>query len=259
MSTTTATTTTAANTTAANTTNTTTCATPKSGPSARSPLATALAIATTAAAASGLLGCATIFTGSSDDISFTANAPNVHMSLDGKAKGDLPQKLEVSRNFLGGQHFKVKLEADGYETQEFHLDRVFNGWAVLDITSPVTSGGIDLLTGSLMKFSPTEYHVQMVPAGKTVEVPTVSRSLTATRFALMNFRGLRRDLARGGGEYLSAFATLVGDGDGDVARAIEAASLRSGGYLAVSPDGETLLQRVNVVLAKSPALDAYRL
>lgn len=207
----------------------------------------------------GLPGCATILTGTSDELTFAANVPGVRLSIDGKDSGQLPLTVEVSRSFIGSQTFKAKFEAPGYETQEFRLERLFNGVALLDITSPVTSGGIDVLTGSLMKFSPVDYHVQMLAKGQSVQSTQFQRSAALYRFALTNFQGLRTDLARGGGEYLTAFTSLLGNGDRDAARRIEATSVRHGLYLVGAADPEVLVQRVNHMLADSPALDAYRL
>ena len=155
-------------------------------------------LAASAAGGAALCGCATIFTGTSDDITFEANVPGVRLSIDGKSQGPLPLKIDMSRNFMGDHHFNARFEADGYETQEFKLDRAFNGVAILDITSPVTSGGIDLLTGSLFLFSPRDYHIQMVPTGKggTAEY---DRSREAYRFGLTNYAAIQRDVARGGG------------------------------------------------------------
>src|SRR2546428_4708677 len=112
-----------------------------------------------------LSGCATIFTGTTDTLKFDANVPGVRLTIDGEYKGELPLTLTMSRNFMNGQQFKAKFEAAGHEIQEVQLKREFNYVAILDITSIPTSGGIDLLTGSLMKFSPDEYHVPMVKKG----------------------------------------------------------------------------------------------
>jgi len=93
-------------------------------------------------------GCGTIFTGTTDEIKFSANVPGVRLTIDGQYKGELPLTVVQSRGFMNGESFKAKFEAPGYETQEFQLKRQFNTVAVLDITSITTSGGIDFLTGS---------------------------------------------------------------------------------------------------------------
>jgi hypothetical protein len=214
----------------------------------------------TAAAVAGvaLCGCATIFTGTSDEVTFEANVPNVRLSIDGRAEGQLPIKLDVSRNFFGDHHFRAKFEAPGYETQEFKLDRAFNGVAILDITSPVTSGGIDLLTGSIMLISPREYHVQMVPSGQggTAEY---DRGREAYRFGLTNYAAIQRDVARGGGLYLSAFAQILGRNDAEATARIVGASLLHREYLVGGEDPRTFVRRYCDLIAADPELRAYGL
>jgi hypothetical protein len=149
-----------------------------------------------------MAGCGTIFTGTSDDITFTANIPGVRLTIDKEPKGELPLTVKQSRGFMNGESFAAKFEAPGYETQEFQLKRKFNTVAVLDITSIPTSGGIDFVTGSLMHFEPTEYHIEMRKKGKGSA--EYEREKRLWSYALLNYRKLQMDLARGGGEYLES-------------------------------------------------------
>jgi hypothetical protein len=156
-----------------------------------------------------LEGCATIFTGTTDTLRFDSNVPGVRLSIDGQYRGELPLTFDMSRNFIGGRQFMAKFEKPGYATQQFQLSREFNTVAILDISSTLVSGGIDVLTGALMRFSPTEYHVQMLEAG--LDPRAAMRSADMVRFALVNFRRLQNDIARGGGEYLETYAAMAGD------------------------------------------------
>ncbi len=156
-----------------------------------------------------LAGCATMFTGTTDTLSFDANVPGVRLSIDGRVEGELPLTFEMSRNFVGGKQFMAKFEKPGYQTQEFALSREFNTVAILDVSSTIISGGVDVLTGSIMRFAPKDYHVQMVREGRAES----QRTLDAVRFALSNWRRLQDDIARGGGEYLDAFASVAGPPD----------------------------------------------
>jgi hypothetical protein len=206
-----------------------------------------------------LCGCATIFSGSDDELSFSANVQGVRLSIDGKYIGELPRTVEMSRNFIGGKKFMARFEREGYQTQEFKLERSFNAVAILDISSPLTSGGIDVLTGAIMKFSPTDYQVQMLPAGQSAASSEFRRSVEGTEFALVNAPELQRDIVRGGGEYLSSFAWLLGNGEERAARIIEATALSSAAYLAGGTGPREFLRRFNHLLAETPALRAYLL
>jgi hypothetical protein len=210
------------------------------------------------AAAFSLSGCATIFTGTTDDLTFDANVPDVRLSIDGEVQGELPRTLKMSRNFVGGRRFLAKFEKAGYATQEFELKREFNTVAILDVSSTLISGGVDVLTGSLMKFSPREYHVQMIEAGLSATSPEFRRSLDLYRFALTNYRDLQRDIARGGGDYLVAFAWLLCAGDAGAGRLVMEQSV-SRPALASTSSAHRFVHEFDSMLADNPALRGYRL
>ncbi|ACG74246.1 conserved hypothetical protein [Anaeromyxobacter sp. K] len=203
-------------------------------------------------------GCATLFTGTHDTLTFDANAPGVRLTIDGQYRGELPLTIDMSRNFMGGRQFVARFEAPGYATQEFALERAFNPVAILDVSSTLVSGGVDVLTGSLMKFSPREYHVQMVPEGQAADAPAARRSAELHRFALNGFRDLQKDLARGGGESLSTFAAMVG-GDDATARRVVEASVRGAPGLLAAPTAPVFVHRFDALLAASPELAGCRL
>jgi hypothetical protein len=204
-----------------------------------------------------LCGCATIFTGTKDAIKFDANAPGVRLTIYGQYKGELPLTFDISRNFMNGEQFKVKFEAAGYETQEFQLKREFNWVAVLDITSIPTSGGIDLLTGSLMKFSPTEYHVQMRKKGEGSA--EFERSKRLWRYALVNYRNVQLGILHGGGEYLESLASALSGTRGGADAVIREQALRNAPVLLEASGAHDFVHRLNDVLAGQPSLHGYRI
>lgn len=213
-----------------------------------------------ALAASALLGgCATILTGTTDTVAFDANVPRVRVTIDGQYRGVTPLALEMSRGFMGGQQFMARFEKPGYVTQEFKLSRVLNGWAILDISSPVTSGGIDVLTGSLLKYSPREYHLQMLASGGSAQSIDFRRGVELYGYALASFRRIQKDVARGGGESLATFAWVLARGDDAAARLIAAALLQEAPALIGATDAHRFVDRVNAVLAGSPALRGHRI
>jgi len=197
-----------------------------------------------------MAGCGTIFTGTTDDIKFTANIPNVRLTIDHQPKGVIPITVKQSRGFMNGESFTAKFEADGYETQEFQLKRNFNTVAVLDITSIPTSGGIDFITGSLMRFEPTEYHIEMRRKGKGSAEYEREKRLRA--FALFNYRKIQMDLARGDGEYLDSLAATLGGEQGCVE--IKGRLVRHGAALLDASGAHDFVRRLNEVLASDPGL-----
>lgn len=211
------------------------------------------------AAALLLEGCATIFTGSHDTLRFDANVTGVRLTIDGMYQGELPLTVDMSRNFMGGRRFLAKFEREGYLTQEFLLNREFNAVSILDISSPLTSGGIDILTGSIMKFSPRDYHVQMLEENDRANSRAFRRSLELYRFALTNHARLQEDIARGGGSHLQTFAWLVSNGDEAAARLVSAASIARAAALLPASTAHQFVREFDRMLAEDAALKAYRL
>lgn len=204
-------------------------------------------------------GCATIFTGTVDTLKFDANVPGARLTVDGQYKGELPLTLTMSRNFMNGQQFKAKFEKAGYVTQEFQLSREFNYVAVLDVTSIPTSGGIDLLTGSLMKFAPNEYHVQMLRNDQKTGSTEYQRSASLYRYALTNYAKLQTDIARGGGEYLASFAEALSGREAARDSVIVDAVLRNAPFLLDASSAHDFVARFNTVLGENPALREFRM
>jgi len=213
-----------------------------------------LGLAPVLALAPLLGGCATLFTGQTDVLRFDANVPGVRLSIDGQYQGELPLELELSRNFVGGRQFLASFERDGYVPQAFPLAREFNTVAVLDVTSPLVSGGIDVLTGSLMRFDPLDYHVHMLAAGDRADGPGFRRSVEVAGFALANHRALQKDLARGGGEHLTGLGALLAGGAGELAGRVEAALLAEAGPLLAAPDAPAFLARLDGLVRARPDL-----
>lgn len=211
------------------------------------------------AAAFALTGCATIFTGTTDTLTFHASVPGVRLYVDGQYVGELPLTMPMSRNFVGGKQFFARFEKEGFVTQEFRLHREFNAVAILDVTSIPTSGGIDLLTGSLMKFAPTQYHVQMLPLGQSAASAEFQRETAIYRYVLTNYPGIQKDLARGGGEHLEVLAFVLCGGRGAASALASEETLRNAAALLCASSPHDLVARLDRMLAASAALRAYRI
>ena len=156
-----------------------------------------------------LTGCATIFSGTSDEISFSTNADPVRVYIDGLNVGNTPLKVTVEKTVgLGRQ---VRFEKDGYKTEEFNLKNKFDTVAILDITSILTSGGIDVITGAMMEYSPKQYHIEMLKDNQVIPA-SQSKQILFASFVLTNADVIKENLASGGGEALDALLLLVNSG-----------------------------------------------
>src|SRR5262249_47345187 len=110
------------------------------------------------------------------------------------------------------------------------------------------------ITGSLMRFEPKEYHIEMRKKGKGSA--EYERDKRLWSYALMNYRRLQSDIARGGGEHLESFAHAVSAEGG---AAIVEHTLRNGRLLAEASGPHDFVYRFNGVLADDPALRVYQM
>jgi hypothetical protein len=148
-------------------------------------------------------GCATIFTGTQDTITISATPETASIFKDGRLLGAGSVTFAADRSAFG-TFSKIRVEANGYDSQEFQLDRRFNPAAIGNLTF-VFSWTTDVLSGSVMKYSPTSYHVTLRP--KTANID--HRSMYVDQFALLFQFRIVSELARGEESSIGLFAELA--------------------------------------------------
>jgi len=111
-------------------------------------------------------GCATILTGSSDDLNFTSNPSGAKILLDGLEIGTTPATIEVKRSGFSDKEIILKL--DGYEDRRFLLQKEFNAIAILNFAG-FLGWIVDLGTGSVMKYSTKAYNLDLDPKGFNID------------------------------------------------------------------------------------------
>ncbi|MCJ7935619.1 MAG: PEGA domain-containing protein [Chryseobacterium sp.] len=103
--------------------------------------------------------CATIFTGTKDKIAFNSNPEGAVVFHKGVEKCSTPCTAEITRS-LGKQ--TVTFEKEGFNKKEVKLTKTFNPVSLLNIILGGAIGiGIDAATGSLTKYSPKKYDVEL--------------------------------------------------------------------------------------------------
>jgi hypothetical protein len=134
-------------------------------------------------------GCASIFTGVRDEITFEANVTGATVYVDGIDIGEAPTTVRVKRKLSDR---KARIEADGYKTEEFTLRAGFNGVTILNLF--FWPGFIvDLATGSVKRFRTKRYIADLrangggyvVPAPVAVQTPRDAKDVGAAWMHLM--------------------------------------------------------------------------
>jgi hypothetical protein len=107
-------------------------------------------------------GCATIFTGTEDEIYFNSKPEGAVIYIDGIRICQTPCSADIDRSVkqkLGEARLK------GYSTRVFELDTDFNLASILNFTN-VLFWGIDFVTGAVVKHDPLVYYFDFTEDGK---------------------------------------------------------------------------------------------
>lgn len=103
--------------------------------------------------------CATIITGTKDKISFNSTPEGAKVFHKGIEKCTTPCTTEIPRS-LSKQ--TVTFEKEGFNSKEVKLIKNFNAVTLVNILiGGVIGVGIDAATGSLTKYSPKAYTVEL--------------------------------------------------------------------------------------------------
>ena len=151
-----------------------------------------------------------MFAKTSDDITIQSDPSGADVYLNLTKVCETPCTFPLPRKTF--EIPEVTLRKEGYATASVEIQKTIETKALFNLgfittSGGITSWGIDALTGAVIKYSPTGYYVEL--KSKTsqagIEGGTLRHSAT---FALMASDDLKRDIARGDGEYLHAYYTL---------------------------------------------------
>jgi hypothetical protein len=148
-------------------------------------------------------GCATLFSGTTDEVTFTSEPSGARVLVDGDEIGATPLTYEVERQTF--RRSEVVIQKPGYRSEKFPLKKTLNTVAILNCTS-ILSWGTDALTGAMMEYSPNKYFVELTRKGERADVG----HRRALQFVLLMQKELVRQLARREGEQLRTLAFLFG-------------------------------------------------
>ena len=104
--------------------------------------------------------CATILSGTSDEIYFSSDPKGADIMIDGLKVGKTPATVSIKSPGLGNKEVTLKL--DGYEDRTFMLQKEFNVMAICNLGG-IPGWVIDILTGAVMKYSKKNYDLDLDP------------------------------------------------------------------------------------------------
>jgi len=90
-------------------------------------------------------GCATIFKGSTDTVSYSSDPSGAKVYVNGQLMGTTPFQLELKSN----QTYTIEFRKEGYENRTVILNNsVGAGWIVLDVLFGLIPIIVDAATGN---------------------------------------------------------------------------------------------------------------
>lgn len=111
-----------------------------------------------AIAAMLLSSCATIISGTKQNVSFNSTPSNARLQVNGIDRGRTPLTVKLKRSFNGQP---VTFLADGYETKTIQLETHFNPVSLISLVFFAWPMGIDILDGAAWKYNPKHYDIQL--------------------------------------------------------------------------------------------------
>ena len=105
-------------------------------------------------------GCATVFTGTHDEVTIRSEPDGAIIYIDGLEEGVTPATIDIKRP--GITNTEVTLRLDGYEPRTFVLRKEFNAVSVINLAC-VLCWAVDVATGSVTKYRPQGYDVELEP------------------------------------------------------------------------------------------------
>jgi hypothetical protein len=104
----------------------------------------------------GLLsGCASIFHGTSQEITFETSPSGAKVFLDGDLVGTTPFSMKVKKN----KYKSFRVELDGYQTIQREMSKEYDLIALLNIFWDLST--TDLLTGAAFEYSDNSYFIEL--------------------------------------------------------------------------------------------------
>ena len=107
-----------------------------------------------------LTSCATVFSGSTDDVSISSSPSGADVYIDGFPVGKTPLEISLEK----GQSYHISVQKDGYETAYATISgKVGAGWVILDFIAGVIPIAIDMVTGAWASLSPSSIYLNLTP------------------------------------------------------------------------------------------------
>jgi len=148
-------------------------------------------------------GCASIITGTTQEVVFQSNPEGAHVIIEGKVIGTTPLAYVLKKK--KGQ--SLVFEKPGYKKLMVQLETRISAWFFGNIFSSYTSttgSSVDGLSGAMHEYSPSQYMVslEVIGNGQLGGRVTNPKSQKTKEFIVMGYNNILSDLSKGQGAHL---------------------------------------------------------
>ncbi len=103
-------------------------------------------------------GCATIFTGTTQEINFSSEPTGAKVYIDGIEEGTTP----LTATFKKGKEYNIDFKLKGYEDKSLRLTYSIGvGWVILDVIAGLVGVVVDAITQAWFSFDVENYKAVM--------------------------------------------------------------------------------------------------
>jgi hypothetical protein len=154
------------------------------------------------------IGCATIMSGATQNVSFISNPEEANVSLNGKILGKTPLSVPLKKKTKQS----VVLTKEGFKPLTISLDTKTDGWFMGNfLIGGLPGSTTDGLSGAIHEYTKDNFMVALVPEGasKLEEGTIFTPKQEFQNFVLSNYVDIKKNLYNKHGEYLTSLVSLI--------------------------------------------------
>lgn len=153
-----------------------------------------------------ITGCASIVTGTSQDVSFQSQPEGATVIINGKKIGKTP----LTTNLKKESKQTLIFEKEGYKTQTMQLSTSLNSWFWGNIViGGVIGSTTDGLSGAVHEYTPNQYFITLPPNESSQVDQKTKQKMQAKEFIVLSYRNIVVDASNGSGEYLDSLMNVL--------------------------------------------------
>lgn len=102
-----------------------------------------------------MTGCASVFKGQDQILTFTSEPDGATVRIDGKVVGQTPVSTKVKKSSVDS----ISIEKDGFKTETMAPEKRFDNIAFLNIFWDLST--TDLISGAAYEYQPSNFHYKL--------------------------------------------------------------------------------------------------